>query len=30
LQVKNRYHLAQVMRGIRHIKDVVKIIRTRV
>ncbi len=29
LQVKNRFHLAQVMRGLRHIKDVVKIIRTR-
>ncbi|SEQ89308.1 GTP pyrophosphokinase [Nitrosomonas sp. Nm51] len=28
LQVKNRYHLAQVMRNLRRIKEVAKIIRT--
>ena len=29
LQVKNRLHLAQVMRGLRHIKEVVKISRSK-
>jgi GTP pyrophosphokinase len=29
LQVNNRQHLAQILRGLRHIKDVAKISRVR-